>query len=84
MKNKIELKGVLHKLPYTNNGRIYNKDVFKNKINIMTLNVEVKPRIESAIEGGYIDKILDMIDDEIIENYIRKKKLEKIINNIKK
>ena len=81
---KNELKGVHNKLSYTNNGRIYNKDVFKNKINIMTLNVEVKPRIESAIEGGYIDKILDMIDDEIIENYIRKKKLEKIINNIKK
>lgn len=84
MKNKIELKGVLHKLSYTNNGRIYNKDVFKNEINIMTLNVEVKPRIQSAIEGGYIDKILDMIDDEIIEIYLRRKKLEKIINNIKK
>ena len=84
MKNKIELKGVLHKSSYTNNGRIYNKDVFKHEINIMTLNVEVKPRIQSAIEGGYIDKILDMIGDEIIEIYLRKKKLEKIINNIKK
>ncbi len=84
MKNKTELKGVLHKLSYTNNGKIYNKDVFKNKIDIMTLNVEVKPRIERAIEGGYIDKILDMVDCEIIENYTRKKKLEKIINNIKK
>lgn len=50
----------------------------------MALSVDVKPRIESAIEGGYIDKILDMIDEEIIDNYIRKKKLERIKNNIKK
>ena len=81
MKKNIILKGVAQTTPSrTHNGRIYDKKVFE----IMALSVDVKPRIESAIEGGYIDKILDMIDEEIIDNYIRKKKLERIKKNIKK
>lgn len=82
--NKLVLKGVFSQFPkYNKNGsRIYDEKVFKSEVEKMTLNAEVKPRIESAMKGGYIDKILDMIDEELIDNYIRRKKIERIQKKI--
>ena len=82
-KNKLVLKGVFYNFPTYTTDRIYDKEVFKREVEKISLNVDVKPRIESAIEGGYIDKILDMIDEELIDNYIRRKKNRKNTKNIK-
>lgn len=78
------LKGVLKRFPQkTNSSRVYD-EVMQREFRKMALNVDVKPHIDTAIKDGYIDKILDMIDDDILEAYLRRKKLEKIIGNIKK
>lgn len=75
--DKIILDGIFEKFSQKNNGRIYDKEVFKDKVIDISLSMNVKPHIETAIKDGYIDKVLNMIDDNLIEIYLREKKIKK-------